>query len=199
MLGHRPLAAPSVPSALAVTLAVALICIGCGSSTPSAGAPSGPVDGLPPVIVGPDGQPARTVELELPRFDAPDSRVRLSDLRGQVTLVTYFTTWCLPCVDVLPRLQKLADEVEGLAVVAVSLDTQPGQLVPPFVEYLDLSYPVLLGDEAHLAGVSPFGAIKGVPEAHLVDPAGRHVETFYGITPIEYLRRRVPALNRGRR
>lgn len=139
--------------------------------------------------------------MALPRL-TPDGRVdgevSLAALRGKVVAVTYFTVWCQPCSETLPRLARLADELPQLELVAVSLDDQPRALVPPFVEYLRLETSTMLlamADDAHREARTPFGPLRAVPVTHLVDGGGRHVETVYGVPPTVYLHRRVLELS----
>ncbi len=48
----------------------------------------------------------------------------LAELRGQPAVVNFWATWCGPCKEEMPRLQKLADEysAKGVRFVAISLD-----------------------------------------------------------------------------
>ena len=188
MLTRRP---PLIAPLLASLLALA-----CGGQPARDG-------GVPPPITGPDGKPAETVRLQLDRFDGGTITLaeltRPADGPPRAVLVTYFTTWCMPCIEMLPHLDRLDRELDGLAVLAVNLDHSPKALLPSAIAYLDLQMPIALADEAHHQGYSPFGRFNAVPVAYLVDPQGRHVETFVGITPTDYLRRRVAELTEGTR
>lgn len=140
---------------------------------------------------------ARAIELTLPRLE-PDGDVRgevsLAALRGRVVLVTYFTAWCTPCTETLPRLAQLAAELDALEYVAVSLDERPHKAVPPLLEFLRIDPAALhlaIADGAHRDARTPFGALRAVPVTHLVDREGRYVETFHGIPPTVYVHRRV--------
>lgn len=164
-----------------------------------AGACGGPRRGrgIPPPIAGPDGSPAESVDFNLEHAIEPGKRIRLSDYRGQVVLVNYFATWCTPCIAEIPAFNQLAhgdDPVEGFEVVGVALDLDGRALVREFVDYMEIGYPVALADQNTLNGLTPFGTVRAIPASFLVDAQGRHVETFMGLTPIEYLRHRVAEL-----
>lgn len=196
--------------ALRLLAAGCLLVLGCGGQPPLD-------DGIPPPITGPDGKPARTIEFTLARFgggtislaelrrglpgpdgpDGPDGSE--SEARPNVVLVTYFTTWCMPCLDLLPQLDRLATDIDGFEVIAISLDQKPSALLPPALEFLQLAMPVALADAMHQDGQTPFGRLHAVPISYLVDTQGRHVDTFIGITPTDYVRRRVEALIEGDR
>lgn len=68
-----------------------------------------------------------------PDFTARDLRgkqVALSDLRGEVILLNIWATWCPPCREEMPSMQRLHEELgpSGLKIVAVSVDALPGRL-----------------------------------------------------------------------
>lgn len=166
-----------------------LFVLGCGGgpATPAATDPSGPAEADEPVV-----------DFELRTLGGEP--FRLSSLRGRVVLVNLFATWCQPCIAELPALNDLIagpEPVEGLAVVAVDVETEPEAQLPAFLERVKIDFPVLLADDAILSGDTPFGPVRAIPISFLVDPAGRHVETFVGPTPIDHLRRRVRALLEG--
>ncbi|MFN3197794.1 MAG: TlpA family protein disulfide reductase [Bradymonadia bacterium] len=166
-----------------------LLSVGCG------GGPRARNNGVKPPISGPGGKLATTVNFSLD--DIKGGRVSLSDFRGQVVLVTFFTTWCDPCIAEIPALNDMVDgptAIEGFKVVAISLDLNPRQLVEQFVEFMGIQYPVLLADEGMLRGDTPFGTVRTIPAAFLVDADGRHVDTFVGMTPLGYIRRRAQEL-----
>ncbi len=165
---------------------------GCGGARP--------LPGVPPPVQGPGGGNAESIVLDLPLVGG--GRGRLSDFRGRVVLVHFFATWCTPCIEEIPVLDDLAHgdrPLPDFEVLGVSLDTTPEALLPPFVDYLRIRFPVLIADRAMLRGQTPFGPLGALPTSFLVDAQGRHVETFVGLTPIEHLRRRVRSLAEGGR
>lgn len=151
---------------------------GCGGAAPTA-----------PVV---EGRSAGIVDFELPTLDG--RTIRLSDYRPQAVLVTYFATWCTPCLDDLPALSALDQARSDLTVIAVNIDTQPEVLLEPFLELTPVTFPVVLADTATLDGKTPFGQLAAIPTSYLLNGKGEHVQTFLGPTPIDYLERRVIAL-----
>jgi cytochrome c biogenesis protein CcmG, thiol:disulfide interchange protein DsbE len=68
-----------------------------------------------------------------PDFAASDldgNPVRFADLRGEVVLLNIWATWCPPCREEMPSMQRLYDELgpQGLRIVAVSVDAPLGTL-----------------------------------------------------------------------
>ena len=102
-------------------------------------------------------------------------------LRGHVTLVSFFATWCFPCIALVPRLMQLqeAHAREGLQVVGIGMDLEGGAVLEPFVEHYALNFPVFYPSPEMRLGKSAFGAI---PELPLTVVLGRRGEllTAYG-------------------
>jgi thiol-disulfide isomerase/thioredoxin len=76
----------------------------------------------------------------LPDFqisDAEGKTWRLADLKGKVTLVNLWATWCGPCRNELPYLQKLFNKVrerKDLVVITLNTDDNPGLILPFLAE-----------------------------------------------------------------
>jgi peroxiredoxin len=95
---------------------------------------------------------------------------RLSEHRGKVILVNFWATWCAPCREEMPSMERLwrRHRKGGFLLVAVSLDSDP-KLVDPFVAEHGLTFPVVLDpgmDVANLYGV------RGLPASFVVDRQG---------------------------
>ena len=107
-----------------------------------------------------------------------------------LTLVNVFTTWCSPCVNEIPELEKLYEEMKekGVGVVGVVLDTvgddakQNEDTVKKagvFQEKTKASYPFLVPDSTMMNG--RLNGISAFPETFFVDKEGNIVgETYSG-------------------
>jgi peroxiredoxin len=109
-----------------------------------------------------------------PDFELPDldgaRRLRLADLRGRVVLLNFWATWCKPCEDEMPAMERLYRALQGpeFELVAISVDTDR-EAVARFRERLGLSFPILLDPRAE---VSRAYQTTGYPESFLIDRAG---------------------------
>jgi peroxiredoxin len=117
-----------------------------------------------------------------PDFAVPDLEgrvVRLSALRGKVVLVNLWTTWCPPCREEMPSMQRLYGRLKDrdFELLAVSQDEDGKRVVEPFARELALSFPVLV-DPAHQVG-DRYG-VWGYPESFVVDRNGYIVERVIG-------------------
>lgn len=181
-----------LPAMRHALILLSLLCVACGGAR-------GRGD-LPPPVKGPDGKPAQVIDFEAEGIDGKPFRLR--DLRGKVVLINYFATWCAPCMQEAPELNDLVHgdaPLDDFTVIGVSVDLEPYELVPPWIDTIGLDYRVVLADKGSIQGHTPFGRMPAIPASFLVDASGRHVDTYLGLVPIQHLRRRVAALRRGER
>lgn len=115
------------------------------------------------------------------RLDTLDGgRLSLEESRGRVVFVNFWATWCPPCRDEAPGLERLYRDLrgEGFELLAVSIDA-PGarEKVDEFRGEFGLSFPILFDPDRRV--YEAFQA-TGVPETFLVDQRGEIVERFVG-------------------
>jgi peroxiredoxin len=97
--------------------------------------------------------------------------VSLSSFKGKVVIVHFWATWCPPCVDEIPTLDRLFRAMAGrdLEILAVSVDEGGAEAVGGFMQRNRLSLPVLLNPDRSVANL--YGTLK-FPETYLVDREG---------------------------
>jgi peroxiredoxin len=130
-------------------------------------------DGPPPVL----GRGAEAPDFELPRLmEAPP--VSIAALRGQVVLLNFWATWCKPCEEEMPAMERLYRELgpRGFELVAISVDDDSGP-VKAFRERLDITFPIALDPEQKSTRLYQ---TMGFPESVLVDREGNIVERYVG-------------------
>ena len=119
-----------------------------------------------------------------PRFvamtvDPTPARKTLDDYAGQPLLVNIWATWCDPCRDEMPSLERLyqAFKTRGLRVVAISVD-EPGNdpFIREFVQEKGLTFDIL--HDATSDVMTQFRA-RGVPQTFLVSRSGEIVATRF--------------------
>ena len=96
--------------------------------------------------------------------------VKIAELKGKVILLNFFATWCGPCREEMPGMERLfrAYRDKGLVVLAVNMQ-QSAKTVRPFVQELKLSFPALLDAEG---SVSHDYGIRALPVSFLVGRDG---------------------------
>jgi len=121
------------------------------------------------------------------REEAPDftlksldgSNLRLQEYRGQVVLINFWASWCGPCRQEMPLLDRLHNRYEdtGFAVLGVNVEgeIEPAQKV---VDKTRVGFPVLLDAEQK---VSEIYALEAMPSTVVVDRDGvvRYVHRGY--------------------
>ncbi len=118
-----------------------------------------------------------------PAFRAIDLATRdtasLEDYRGSVTLVNIWATWCLPCRDEMPSMQKLYDSLgtRGFKIAAISIDEGSPEDVIAFAEEFGLTFDILHDRSGQ---VERLYQTTGVPESFLLDRRGVLVKRVIG-------------------
>ena len=95
---------------------------------------------------------------------------RLSEQRGKVVLVNFWATWCPPCLEEMPAMERLwrRHKDAGFVLVAISLDTDPKK-VPPFVSARKFSFPIALDPKM---GVAEKYGVRALPSSFVLDRDG---------------------------
>jgi thiol-disulfide isomerase/thioredoxin len=77
---------------------------------------------------------------------------RLADYRGKVVLVNFWATWCEPCREEMPAMQRLQERLAGKPFVILAVDFGEGEpRVKAFLEKLPLSFTFLLDRDGSVA------------------------------------------------
>jgi peroxiredoxin len=151
---------PGVWAVAAAVAAAALLAMFSGSSTPE------PVG---------RGVPAPDFSLQ---SLAGNTIVDLDSLSGKVVLVNFWATWCKPCEDEMPAMERLYRSLSGsdFELIAISVDDDRA-LVESFAARLGLSFPILLDPEHDAANA--YQTFR-FPESLLVGRDGVVVERYIG-------------------
>jgi len=96
--------------------------------------------------------------------------LKLRAQRGKPVLVNFWATWCGPCREEMPAMERLylKHRARGFVLLAVSVDSD-ATLVKPFLDKLKLTFPVTLDTKMDLANV--YG-VRALPASFLIDRNG---------------------------
>jgi peroxiredoxin len=116
-------------------------------------------------------RPSRSKLAEDFALPTPDGGTfRLGEHRGKVVMVNFWATWCPPCLEEMPAMERLYRQhrERGFVLVAVSVDADPKK-VSPFVVQHRLTFPVGLDPKMDLANAY---AVRALPSSFFVGPDG---------------------------
>ena len=107
--------------------------------------------------------------------DQTGKLVKLSDYKGKVVFLNFWATWCGPCVDEAPEVEKLNNTLKDkkfqMLTVAIDTDWKP---VNDFFAKHGLTVPVFLDPGQQIARGQY--KITGVPETFIIDASGHVVK-----------------------
>ena len=134
-------------------------------------------------------------KIKAPDFNLADldgNILNFSAYEGQVVMLTFWGTWCGPCIQEIPDFIKLYDEYnkEGLEIVGIAIQSGSPENIKLFSDRFKINYPILTdvnGNESYKA-FSDYGTISGVgmravPTTFLIDRDGYIVKTYRGARP----------------
>jgi peroxiredoxin len=96
--------------------------------------------------------------------------LKLREQRGKAVMVNFWATWCPPCREEMPAMERLyrRHQARGFVLLAVSVDTDAA-LVKPFLTLHKLTFPVALDAKMELANA--YG-VRALPASFLIDRDG---------------------------
>ena len=137
------------------------------------------------------GEPIPDAELPVLGGEGTGS---IADYRGQWVLVNVWASWCNPCREESPALQRFHDEYKDQNFTVLGIDSRDASSEAlEFIQEFGLTYPQLHdgpGERPDTLGMS------GFPESFLVDPEGKIALTRPGPVTAAYLEDEVAPLIR---
>lgn len=118
-------------------------------------------------------------DFELKTLDG--KTVRLSDYVGKKVILNFWATWCPPCNEEAPHMQKVYEEVknQGVEILAVNVTSQDKgrEAVAQFAQKYGLTFEILLDEEGL---VSSQYQILTLPTSYMIDTKGNMVDIIEG-------------------
>ena len=125
------------------------------------------------------------VRLEAPAFTLArlggGGTAGLTDFAGKLVLLNFWATWCAPCREEMPAMQRLWERYRehGLVIVAVAVDKGNNKQVASFVDKLGLNYPILVDPEGKVRNRYE---VVGLPMSYLIGRDGKISGRVIGAT-----------------
>jgi cytochrome c biogenesis protein CcmG, thiol:disulfide interchange protein DsbE len=157
------------------------------------------------------GEPVRAPGFELPvlergslgpvletrlRAVLADGRVALDELRGTRVVLNFWASWCVPCREEAPTLERAWRRVRGQGVLFLGLNMQDfPEDARAFIGEFDNSY-LNVRDQSN--GVARDWGVTGIPETFFITRRGRVVGHVIGVVSPDQLREGIASARRGR-
>ncbi len=121
------------------------------------------------------GDLAPDFELE----DTKGNKVTLSDLRDKIVLVNFWATWCPPCIEEMPSMERLNEVIAGddFVILAINTEENGRGVVPAFLEKTPYTFPILYDDKGVVQ--KRYGVFK-FPESFIIQKDGTVAEKIIG-------------------
>ena len=116
------------------------------------------------------------------QFETPDGgKLAMQSLRGKPLLINFWATWCPPCVDELPLLERFYSENRAKSVQIVGLAADKPEAVRTFLKKLPLTFPIGITDLSGIALSKSWGNLAGgLPFSVMLAADGRVMQRKMG-------------------
>lgn len=105
-------------------------------------------------------------------------RISLSDYSGQWVVLNYWATWCKPCREEMPELDRLDRRRDDVTVLGVAWEDTSTERIGAFLDKHPVGYPVLLADPFQPpAGMEP---PRVLPTTIVYAPDGSEAKRLHG-------------------
>lgn len=103
---------------------------------------------------------------------------RLSEYRGKVVIVNFWATWCPPCREEMPSMQRAWEQLKQEGVLMLGVDVgEDEDTIFQFTANYPVDFPMLLDRDTKVLEQWP---VRGLPTTFIVDPDGRIVYQAIG-------------------
>lgn len=116
------------------------------------------------------------------QFDTPDgSKLAMQSLKGKPLLINFWATWCPPCVEELPLLERFYSQNKAKSVQIVGLAADKPEAVRTFLKKLPLTFPIGITDLSGIALSKSWGNLAGgLPFSVMLASDGRVIQRKMG-------------------
>jgi thiol-disulfide isomerase/thioredoxin len=123
--------------------------------------------------ISPDSDP-----LEIRLSDPTGRPVSLSEFRGKIVFINFWTTWCLACVIEMPSMEKLHQRFKDKDFVMVAINLQESaERVKQFYKEHQLTFTTLLDITGDVGAAL---SINAIPTTFILDKTGRIIGKALG-------------------
>ncbi len=135
----------------------------------------------------PDNLPGIAVGEAAPDFELLNlngEKVKLSDFQGKKVMLNFWATWCPPCKEEMPAMEKYYKQSNGdVVILAVNIDPQYN--VKQYVNEMGISFPVLLDEKDK---VNSIYQVLTIPTTFFIDEHGIIRQKYLSAMSVELMK-----------
>ena len=126
-------------------------------------------------------------------WQMPDGKPANSEnWRGKVLVVNFWASWCPPCVEEMPALDRIAQEYASKNVLIVGIGIDSPSNIREFLQKTPVSYPIVLGGLEGSNLSKQMGNTQGaLPYTVVINPKGKSIYTKLGKISEEELKKAI--------
>ena len=126
-------------------------------------------------------------------WQSPDGKpVNSENWRGKVLVVNFWASWCPPCVEEMPALDRIQQEFAAKNVLIVGIGIDSPSNIREFLEKTPISYPIVIGGLEGSNLAKQMGNTQGaLPYTVIINPSGKSVFTKLGKISEEELKKSI--------
>lgn len=106
-------------------------------------------------------------------LEGEDGKIyRLKDYRGKVVILNFWATWCPPCREEMPSMERAWQKVKednDIAILAINVG-EDADTIFEFMGHYPVTFPLLMDIDGNVVKQYP---VRGLPTTYIIDPAGR--------------------------
>jgi thiol-disulfide isomerase/thioredoxin len=121
--------------------------------------------------------------------------IEFSNYKDKIVILDIFTTWCPPCIYVLPDLVKLQDRYKtSIQFIGILMeDGRRDSEMLQFKQKYKINYPIT-NSQANRTLVDTWGGVSGYPTIIIFNKKGEYFHHFNGAVPYEILEAKIEQL-----
>ena len=125
----------------------------------------------------------KTVKGDTINLETTLTGIDFKEYKGKVILIDVFATWCPPCIEAIPHMNKLTQKYKGdFEIISVLFEKdKTKEEIQAFIKKHGIEYPVTIGEE-NFNFTDDLGNVSKVPEYYLYDKNGDYIRKFVGET-----------------
>jgi thiol-disulfide isomerase/thioredoxin len=110
--------------------------------------------------------------------DPDGKKISLKDFRGKLVFLNFWASWCVPCREEMPAMERLYQEFKNKNFVVLAVNVKDNRKdAMAFVKELKVTYPIVLDPNGDVGLL--YGAF-GLPTTYLIGPKGEGLARVWG-------------------